>query len=205
MRCTRNARLFVWIAVLVTSVSIPLHRLTAQTDSTPTAELLKRLGEAVDGHRSGGQVYVVATSRPPYVVSGVYETRARADTAVLTLARKDGSARVFGPYTATTDGTHVMALVMDTCAHYAASRIDCPPGTSVTGAVEFVRAMDVESVVVTIRLRSGATRQITYGPDMDALFFSPAAIDKFVIPYYVRIMGVDSAAAYRRRLLSRLP
>jgi hypothetical protein len=40
---------------------------------------------------------------------------------------------------------------------------------------------------------------------MDALFFSPAAIDKFVIPYYVRIMGVDSAAAYRRRLLSRLP
>ncbi|HEY2375542.1 MAG TPA: hypothetical protein VGH98_06160 [Gemmatimonadaceae bacterium] len=52
---TRNVQLFLLIAVLFAGVSSPVRRLTAQPDSiAPSAELLKRLGEAVDGYRKGG-------------------------------------------------------------------------------------------------------------------------------------------------------
>ncbi|HEX4469514.1 MAG TPA: hypothetical protein VH080_08260, partial [Gemmatimonadaceae bacterium] len=99
MRCPSNARLFVWIAVLFASVSIPLHRLTAQPEPPPpSAELLKRLGEAVDGYRSGGLVYVVATQRQPYVVLGVYASRAMADSVTRAVKRADLAPVVFGPY-----------------------------------------------------------------------------------------------------------
>lgn len=208
MRCTRNVRLFLWIAVLFVSLSTPTHCLTAQVVEVtpPTAELLKRLAEAVDGYRSGGEVYVVATSRPPYTVVGVYETRASADAALTSAGVINRAPRVFGPYMSASDGTpHVRAFVSDTCEHLAFSRIDCPSISANDGAAEFMRAVDVDSVIVSIRTRNGRTRRIAYGPDVDALFFTPAAIDKFVIPYYVRIIGVDSAAAYRKRLLARLP
>ena len=207
MRCTRNARLFVWIAVLFASVSIPLNCLTAQPEPPPpSAELLKRLGEAVDGYRSGGLVYVVATQRQPYIVFGVYPSRAMADSVMRAVRRAELAPAVFGPYASQADGPHAMAFISDTCAHINGSRLDCPPGTFFAGAAaQYVRAVDVDSVFVTVRLRNGDKRVIGYGPEVDALFFTPAAIDKFVIPYYVRIIGVDSAAALRRRLLSRLP
>jgi hypothetical protein len=136
---------------------------------------------------------------------GVYPFRAMADSVMRAVRRVDLAPAVFGPYASVTDGPHVMAFIMDTCAHINGSRLDCPPGFFAGAAAQYVRAVDVDSVFVTVRLRNGDRRIIGYGPEMDALFFTPAAIDKFLIPYYVRIMGVDSAAALRRRLLSRLP
>jgi hypothetical protein len=45
---------------------------------------------------------------------------------------------------------------------------------------------------------------MTYGPDVDALFFTLSAIDKFALPYYARVYGVAYAARMRETYLRQL-
>jgi len=192
----RRSRSLVRFVLFVALLAVPTA-LTAQRDTLPSAELLKRLGEAVDGYRTGAEVYVVATRRPPYVVYGVYNTRGIADSVARST---DLPSKTYGPYLSSVDGTRAVAFIVDTCEHVRPSRIECPD-LALSTAPEYVPVSDVDSVVVTILMRGGRSKRIRYGPQMDALFFSPSAIDKFVIPYYVNIVGVDSAAAIRRRIV----
>jgi hypothetical protein len=53
-------------------------------------------------------------------------------------------------------------------------------------------------------MRDGTVRDIPVGRGVDAIFLSLPAIDKFMIPYYARTIGVDSAAAMRARIVSRI-
>lgn len=65
-------------------------------------------------------------------------------------------------------------------------------------SVEF----NVVSVTLTIQ-RDGRTEQVTIDPrQVDALFLSMAAVDKFMIPYYSRIYGSAYGAALRERIAS---
>jgi hypothetical protein len=42
------------------------------------------------------------------------------------------------------------------------------------------------------------------GPEVDAIFLTLPAIDKFMIPYYSRVFGIDSAAAMRTQIVRDL-
>src|SRR5438128_11513087 len=75
--------------------------LAAAQDTTATATLLKVLGEAVDGYRTGQPVYVVAAFRSPYPVYGVFSSR---DSATSALPRAGRGYSVFGPYGGPPDG-----------------------------------------------------------------------------------------------------
>lgn len=55
--------------------------------------------------------------------------------------------------------------------------------------------------IETIRIKFvGVAQELTYqGGEVDALFFSLAALDKFYYPYYARLHGVETAAAMRKK------
>lgn len=55
--------------------------------------------------------------------------------------------------------------------------------------------------IETVRIKfAGVAQELTYkGDEVDALFFSLAALDKFYYPYYARLHGVETAAAMRRK------
>jgi hypothetical protein len=41
-------------------------------------------------------------------------------------------------------------------------------------------------------------------PTTDALFWSMSAVDKFVLPYYQRTLGVERAAEMRKKLMASI-
>jgi hypothetical protein len=55
--------------------------------------------------------------------------------------------------------------------------------------------------IETIRIKfSGVAQELVYrGDEVDALFFTLAALDKFYYPYYGRLHGVETAAAMRKK------
>ena len=59
------------------------------------------------------------------------------------------------------------------------------------------------SVTVEVTSPSGEKWNHTLDPRTDAVFFSLAAIDKFAIPYYTHIHGVERAAELRRQVLAK--
>lgn len=162
---------------------------------SPSAALLKRLAEAVDGHRTGARVYLVADLRPPHEVRGIYETesdalaRAQADSANLGF---------FGPFQTERDPGAFLGW-FSKCVHLqsAMHQYYCP------GAPVLPLA-DVDSVIITVRMRDSTTRTIPVPRGADAIFFTLSAVDKFAIPYYTRVAGLEEAATLRRRLINAL-
>jgi hypothetical protein len=61
----------------------------------------------------------------------------------------------------------------------------------------------VQRMTLTIQTRD-STITLPIAPTADAIFLTMPAIDKFVIPYYTRIVGVEEAAAMRRGMVGRL-
>lgn len=51
---------------------------------------------------------------------------------------------------------------------------------------------------VRIKLKDQVTEVVYRGEDVDALFFSLAALEKFVYPYYTLVYGPDRAAEMRK-------
>src|SRR2546428_363538 len=78
---------------LATALWLGLRANVAAAQDTTTATLLKVLGEAVDGYRTGQPVYVVAAFRSPYPVYGVFSTR---DSATSALPRAGRGYSAFG-------------------------------------------------------------------------------------------------------------
>jgi hypothetical protein len=154
--------------------------------------LLKRLAEAVDGNRTGREVYVVASYDSLNPVRGVFETRREAAALALRLGSSYDS---FGPFVAPLE---LASLYFFGCKHDRVfSYLDdiCPPP-------QFQFPTDsLAELTLTARLKDGTTRTLSLGPRADAVFLSLPAIDKFVIPYYARTIGVDSAAAMRARIV----
>jgi hypothetical protein len=196
-RATRPVGPATVLFVAALLVARPAHAQPPQdTTRIPSPVLLKRVAEAVDGHRTGRSVYVVASYRPPHNVLGVFERRADAEAQ----ARAAGpSVDVFGPYRSPRD-PGAFGAWLPGCFHNGRSVWD-PASCPDRPVLSF---NEVDSITITVRLTNGDTRTFPLPKGTDAAFFTLSAIDKFVIPYYTQLLGVDSAAAMRQGIVQRL-
>jgi hypothetical protein len=185
---------------------------TAQKAPTPTpaaadsarpmpASLLRRLAEAVDGYRSGDALWVVAAWHFPHDVAGVFASRAQATEAV---RRRGLDYAVFGPYYAPPDsGNEMMLYSVRPCPGLHEPDSWCPDTTfSLNQAVPLA---NIQDITITIHAKTGpAVERVLTPGEVDAVFFTLSAIDKFVMPYYTRVYGAqyaaDMRAAYVRSL-----
>lgn len=164
----------------------------------PSQILLKRLAEAVDGNRHGGVIYIVARYDSLSPIAGVFRERREAEA----LARRLGSSHdVFGPYRRHPDLSArypTDEMILFGCKHNRWTSEYTPICPERVFPLQ-----SVQEISLTIRMRDGTTRTMDLGLMTDAVFLSQAAIDKFVIPYYEGIVGVDAAAAMRRDITER--
>jgi hypothetical protein len=164
------------------------------TTRIPSPVLLKRLAEAVDGHRTGAVLYVVASYQPPHHVLAVLESRADAESQARAAG---GLVDVFGPYKSQRDP--VREILMK-CVHYnsAADPVYCPDRSPIPLG-------DVDTLSITVRLKNREVRTFPLPRGTDVVFFTLSAVDKFMIPYYTRVLGVEEAARMRQDIVRRLP
>jgi hypothetical protein len=153
--------------------------------------MAKRIAEALDGHRTGSQVFVVASYLHPHIVRGVYPTMAEANRA----AAVAGRYGVFGPYLTLRDSVGLIG-----CVHKGPTDMNayCP-----LRGLRGVTHDRVDSVSLTVHVHGQPPRSIPLANGVDAVFLSLSAVDKFVVPYYTRLYGPDSAAAMRRQITGR--
>jgi len=194
MRLGRRAGLVLANTLVLGSV-VPVRAHSQPAAVPPTAALLKRLAEAVDGHRTGAMVYLVAARRPPHDVVGIYElesearARAGADTTAL---------QSFGPFQTDRDPGLNMGF-LSKCVHLQSAMHEyyCP-GSPIFSFT------DVENIALTIRMRDGTPHVIPVPKGADAIFLTLSAVDKFAIPYYARVSGLGEAVRLRARLVDSL-
>ncbi|HTY06037.1 MAG TPA: hypothetical protein VMC86_05955 [Gemmatimonadales bacterium] len=177
--------------------------LAAQTAPPPSAAMLRRLAEAVDAQRDGQRVWVVIDTAAPFSVHGVFHV---ADEAALVGRR--AHAAVMGPFVQPPDSglsTPLMAILPCPGRHDNLSH--CPDTTlsARVGALS-IPVQNVDSISISIFGRTpGGTIHQTFKPEeLDALFLTLSAIDKFVIPYYTRLYGPMYAAQMRAAYVHQL-
>jgi len=157
------------------------------TGRSPDAVMLKRIAEAVDGDRSGGMVYVVAGYDPVNPIVGVFHDPKSAAAA----AYKAGNdAAVFGPYQAARDSTIAETM---TCVHLKTSvmNLRCvPPGRT-------TQFSDIATLTLMITRTDGGRDSVPLPQGADAIFLGAPAVDKFVVPYYVRLVGLTATTDMR--------
>lgn len=135
------------------------------------ASLLRRLGEAAYGYQTGEEVWIVANWTPPHALK-VFDSRAGA-TAFREGREDAAELGVFGPYVTPRD-----------------------PETDPKLGVR-----EVVSIAITVRLPGGEQESRTFrGDEYDALFWSVSAVDKFMVPYYVGVEGLEVGGKVRRAL-----
>jgi hypothetical protein len=149
--------------------------------------MLKRIAEAVDGDRSGGMVYVVAGYDPANPIVGVFHDPKSAAGAA---SKAGNGAAVFGPYQAALDSTIAQTM---TCVHLKTSvmNLRCvPPGRT-------TQFSDIASLTLMITRTDGGRDSVPLPQGADAIFLGAPAVDKFVIPYYVRLVGLTATTDMR--------
>lgn len=154
----------------------------------PGPVLLRRIAEAVDGHRTGAPVYVVASLEPGLSPIAVFEDRKAAQTRLRELGSK---AALFGPYQTIMD----RAPAYETCVHLRSSVMNfrcVPPPDGLLPA-------NVTGLTLLVRQQGGRVDSVALPADADAIFLGPAAVDKFVLPYYLPILGLEGATMVRRQ------
>jgi hypothetical protein len=158
--------------------------------ATP-ATLGRLLAEAADGFRTGLPTWFVARdSFPHQPLIGPFATYEMAlDSARLCLTE---GCRVHGPFVGIPDGgSPVMA---GGCVHFSRTWWVCSP-------VPPVGFGELDSLRLTYFPRGGDPFSLHWGTwEVDAIFLTQAAIDKFALPYYASLYG----AAYAAELL-RMP
>jgi hypothetical protein len=166
-----------------------------------SASLLRRLAEAVDGYRTGETLFVAAARSFPHDVAGVFTTSRQAAE----IARRKGvDYGVFGPYFAPPDsGNEMMLYSVRPCPGLHEPDSWCPDTTfSLNQSVAYA---NIKDITITIHAKDGAAVETVLPPgNVDAVFFTLSAIDKFVMPYYTRVYNAqyaaDMRAAYVRSL-----
>jgi len=192
-------------ACAVTLLLALLAPRTAIAQNPPrTAQYLEQLAAAVNGYSGGGVIYVVMCGRHyPYKVLGAFASAPEAQAAAgMAQTRGDGPCYVEGPYYS--DNTYAGGVV--TFGKGCSKQIDssCPLADSTAKTAIVVPMTQVENVVVTVRLRDGRQLTDTFPPDRsEAIFFTMSAIDKLLIPYLVRVYGVEYAASQREQFMRR--
>lgn len=147
----------------------------------PTALMLRRIAEAVDGDRSGGRVWVVASAQPTTPVLGVFGNPEEA----MARARDAGPlAGVFGPYQTEADPGAPFSVA---CIHLKTSVMSsdrCVP------PAQPIRPRDITGLTLIISGPGGIRDSLPLPLGTDAIFLTMPAIDKFVVPYYQRVLGL---------------
>jgi len=140
--------------------------------------LIKAVGEAAVAYRTGSDTYVVVHREYPHDRQVFYTYDGSGDPkgeAVAWLhAREDAS-----------DWTIIGPIVTET--EEPASRSIAP---------DF-------KVTVEGRDANGASILRTYDGEIDALFLTLPAIDKFLIPYYTHVYGIEKALKIREEILQQ--
>jgi len=166
-----------------------------------SAGLLRRLAAAADGYRTGEPIWIVASPSEPYSVAGVYTSVEEARRR----ARSTG-VQYFGPYVTPRDGARPEAFVPTRHSYPTIYMLD---SSSTWRAPETPWLLsDIDSVVITAYNRNGRTWRGSTRGDVDAVFFTLSAYDKFVSPYYSALSGPGVAKQMRDTLLQyirRLP
>ena len=216
MNLARASRLFLATASL--ALASPLS-----AQDTLSSVALRRIAEALDGTNSLGRAFVVACPRAAYKVLGVVGSEAEAGV----LLRYQPSCQVFGPYVVPIDLIRNKAV--RGCVHdgNASNQDPNPAGPGISyvmrgGSATSARPSpatpavypicpsgpfqisEIASMTLVTRLKDGREHEMIMGPEVDAIFLSVPAIDKFMVPYYARVLGVDSAAAMRQRIVRSL-
>ena len=184
-------------------------RTTAAQDSSlappASASLLRRVAEAIDAQRDNRPVWVVIQSAFPHTLLGVYHSALQARQARGTRA---GYA-LMGPFVTPPDsGTQTLMLAILPCPGRHDSYSNCPDTTRNTNSASAAGAIavdDADSIVVTIYGKRGFVLHRAFAPDeLDAMFLTLSAIDKFAIPYYTRLYGPAIAARMREQYLDQI-
>jgi hypothetical protein len=173
-------------------------RLVAQEPTrAPTVTLLKRVAEAVDGHRTGGDVFVVV-NHDSATVDAVVPTNREATALANRLGQGHG---VVGPVRGSIDLGPMGSYVPSYCVH---DGFTSEMRLKICNSVPMLRG-EILSMSLVVKMRNGSTRTINLPNGSDAIFLSMSAYDKFVFPYYARIIGVDATAAWRQQMIRELP
>jgi len=190
----RSGRVFVPLGVIAAVVAIvaPSCRPSqAQTAPALTPVMLKRIAEALDGNRTGEQVYVVVSTEPTNEVLGVVTDRRAADELV---KAAEGKALVAGRFQTEKD----LALKIAACVHDGInSRLHTD---KCVGPILRVTLGEITAMNLVLTRSGGAIDTLAIPPGADAIFLSMPAIDKFAIPYYLRTIGLQATGEMRSQL-----
>lgn len=190
---TRIAHRFLLAAAIV-ALAFPTR--SAAQEPLPAA-LLRRLGSAVEGYRTGRPVWVVASLQFPHDVRGVFPSAPEA----MRVATISGTAyRAFGPYVGTPDTT---ADGSTTEAFSILCVKDKDTNCAPDSTKNYSTVQDVSSVIITLVGRAGVVSDTLRADQVEAVFFRMSAIDKLLIPYYTQLYGSRYAARLREEYLAR--
>jgi hypothetical protein len=109
-----SRRTSVVALLFLASLALTPHDARGQT-RLPTAQVLRRVAEAVDGHRSGRDVWVVASQLDSVNIIGVFESPDSADAAV----RRTNPSLLplrMGPFKTVRDGRFELGFLVG-CHH----------------------------------------------------------------------------------------
>ena len=123
----------------------------------------------------------------PIRSSGCFTTPSPRQVAA---SKVGNGAAVFGPYQAALDSTIAQTM---TCVHIKTSvmSVRCvPPGRT-------TQFSDIASLTLMITRTDGGRDSVPLPQGADAIFLGAPAVDKFVIPYYVRLVGLTATTDMR--------
>lgn len=186
-----------FLTAIATFAVIGTFPVAAQDRPVPTAAMLKRIAEAVESSRNRDTVYVVM-NRDSVTVVGMEDKYADAERVLRALARAGLRYDIWGPYLPTNHWDWLIDIVPDGCVHDGQSNmigLICDGGAT--------RYSQIRDMSLTLRMRDGTARTIALPAGTDALFLTYSALDKFVFPYYERVIGLGATFAMRQRYMSR--
>lgn len=185
----------------VVAASLPAVAL-AQQPKPDTYLLL--VAAAVSGYSAGGPVWVViCETRGEYKVLGAFGTEAEARAAADAKRTQQTSCYVEGPYTSTTSFGAGDILAMK----YGGGCKKGPDSDCVADSTAALIAPlgSIRDVTLTYRFRDGRPPvSEQFDPrTVEAIFFTMPAVDRMLVPYYVRVYGLSGALQRRRALLTK--
>ena len=147
---------------------------------------MRRLVEVADACRGAKAVWVVFEDKYPYETVSTHAT----EKAAQEVAEAKTGRSYFGPVKPDDPPPNFIALKKPTGTKFI--RLERP-----VAKVVLFDANDEKVDQFTVNLKGGLTDPQN---DVEALFLTPSSVDKYAIPYVVRVYGVQFAAAQRREL-----
>lgn len=192
------------LAVLV-AVSLPP---VAQSQGPPKPEsYLKLVAAAVSGYSAGGPVYVVICEigNKQYKVVGVFATDAEAQNSANANKNNQSACYVEGPYY---NSVGYAGLDMASMRYGGGCKkgpdSDCIVDSTANARTFIAPIGSIQSVTITYTLRDGREVSERFDPrTVEAIFFTMSAVDRMLVPYFVRVYGLNGAVRRRQMLLDR--